>query len=86
MTGRDRCAVIAALGWQLYKQDRSSAGRLGVNGADVFRTLSGSTDAAGLVSFIIKNAPAGAYVATVTGLSAGGLTWDGITPANSFTK
>jgi hypothetical protein len=58
---------------------------LTLNGA-FFRTLSGTTDAAGLVSFTIKNAPAGAYAAAVTGLAAGGLTWDGITPANSYTK
>jgi hypothetical protein len=51
-----------------------------------FRTLSGTADAAGLVAFTIKNAPAGTYAATVTSLSAGGLAWDGITPPNGYAK
>jgi hypothetical protein len=58
---------------------------LTLNGA-LYKTLSATTDAAGLASFTIKNAPTGTYVATVTGLWAGGLAWDGITPQNSHTK
>ena len=46
----------------------------------------GTTGGSGTVTFTLKNVPSGAYITSVTGVSAGALTWDNITPANSFTK
>lgn len=45
-----------------------------------------STSSSGVVAFSLKNAPSDTYVTIVTDLAATGLTWDGITPSNSFTK
>ena len=47
---------------------------------------SGSTDSSGRVTFVYKNAPSGIYSTVVTNAVAGGLTWDGITPENSYNK
>jgi thermitase len=47
-------------------------------------SLSGTTDSAGLVSFTVSKALAGDYVASVTGVTAAGCTWDatrGVTSA-----
>ena len=46
----------------------------------------GTTGTNGAVAFIISNAPSGTYTTTITAVNADGLTWDGITPSNSFTK
>ena len=51
-----------------------------------YKTLSGTTDVNGVVAWAVKNAAAGTYQATVTSLSASGLTWDLATPPNSFVK
>jgi hypothetical protein len=40
----------------------------------------------GTVTFTLHNAPSGTYHTEVTNVTAAGLTWDGTTPANSFTK
>ena len=48
-------------------------------------TLSGTTDSSGMVSLTVPKAPAGNYVATVTGLTATGYDWDnaqGVTSAS----
>ena len=45
-----------------------------------------TTDSSGSVSFTVKNAPAGCYTTTVTSVVASDLTWDGLTPKNSFCK
>jgi len=63
-------------------------------GASVSISISGpsalsdtqSTDASGRVTFSIKNAGSGTYSTTVTDVTAAGLTWDGATPVNSYTK
>lgn len=47
---------------------------------------SGTTGSSGTVTFVYNNAPSGAYTTVVTGVVAAGLTWDGVTPDNSFTK
>jgi hypothetical protein len=47
---------------------------------------SNTTGSAGTTSFSIRNTPSGTYTTTITGVSAAGLTWDGKTPPNSFTK
>jgi hypothetical protein len=47
---------------------------------------SGTTGADGTVAFTIRNAPAATYSTTVTAISGTSLSWDGTTPANSFTK
>jgi VCBS repeat-containing protein len=65
-----------------------------VAGASVSATIQGptpgggtaTTDAAGTVSFRITNAAPGTYTTVVTSVTAEGLTWDGITPDNSYTK
>lgn len=46
----------------------------------------GTTGADGTVTFERKNAPSGIYTTEVTDVTAAGLTWDGLTPSNSFTK
>jgi BNR repeat-like domain len=45
----------------------------------------GTTGADGTVTFILRNAPAGYYSCKVTAVTASGLTWDGLTPPNSYT-
>ncbi len=45
-----------------------------------------ATTVGGTVTFTWRSAPSGAYTTTVTGITASGLTWDGATPANGFTK
>jgi len=51
-----------------------------------FRELSGVTNADGVVTFTIANAPSGTYSTTVLSTLDGGLTFDGVTPQNSFNK
>jgi hypothetical protein len=46
----------------------------------------GTTGTDGTVTFSLKNAAAGCYTTDVTNVSAAGLTWDGVTPANSYAK
>ncbi|MBI4267514.1 MAG: S8 family serine peptidase, partial [Chloroflexi bacterium] len=50
-----------------------------------FRSVSGTTGADGKVTFRITNVLSGTYTSKVTGVVAAGLTWDGITPSNSYT-
>jgi hypothetical protein len=67
-----------------------------VSGASVSTTLylngstygsaSATTDSIGTATFVARNAPAGSYTTKVTAVTATGLTWDGKTPANSYTK
>jgi subtilisin len=47
---------------------------------------SGTTGSSGTVTFVYSNAPPGTYSTEVTNVVAVGLSWDGNTPANSFTK
>lgn len=49
-------------------------------------SATGTTGADGTVTFQESNAPAGTYTTKVTDVMAAGLTWDGATPENSFTK
>jgi hypothetical protein len=51
-------------------------------------TYSGTaqTGSNGMVTFILRNAPAGDYSVRVTRVTATGLAWDGLTPANGYTK
>lgn len=59
---------------------------------DLFRdrklvgSATGTTDINGNTAFILKNARSGCYTTTVTDVTASGLTWDDITPTNSFCK
>ncbi len=46
----------------------------------------GITGAGGTVTYTLKNAPSGMYTTTVTDVTASGLTWDNVTPANFFDK
>ncbi len=46
----------------------------------------GTTGSDGTITFSFNNASSGTYTTTVTGVIATSLTWDGITPSNSFTK
>jgi hypothetical protein len=52
----------------------------------IYRALSGRTDAGGSAVLRVTRAPAGSYRTRITALSASGLTWDGVTPQNGFTK
>lgn len=56
-----------------------------LNGS-VIGSGSGTTGINGAVTFTLKNAPSGHYETKVTGVSATGLLWNGITPANGFDK
>jgi len=49
-------------------------------------SFSGTTVADGSVTFTRKNAVFGCYTNTVTDVTAQGLIWDGVTPANQFCK
>jgi thermitase len=52
-------------------------------------SFTGTTDTAGLVSFMVSKAPAGDYVASVTSITATGCTWDttqGVTSATYTLK
>lgn len=51
-----------------------------------YASATGTTGTNGEVAFKFNNIPAGTYTTTVNGVNAGGLTWDGITPGNSFTR
>lgn len=55
------------------------------NGADSW-SATGTTSSTGTVGFTLKNSPSGTYTTTITDVVASGLTWDGVTPTNSFTK
>lgn len=44
----------------------------------------GTTDAQGKVTFQLSNAPWGCYITQILNVQAPGLTWDGLTPNNSF--
>ena len=46
----------------------------------------GTTGTDGTLTFSLNNAPSGCYSTTVTNITASGLTWDLITPANGFCK
>lgn len=52
----------------------------------LYGSRTGTTGSTGTVTFSFNNAPSGAYTTMVTGVTALELTWDGITPKNSFDK
>jgi len=56
-----------------------------VNGGNSW-TATGTANSTGNVDFTLKNSPSGTYTTAITNIVASGLTWDGITPSNSFTK
>ena len=64
-------AVAGASGSIALKRDGS-----------VVASGTGTTGSGGTLTFSMKNASAGAYTTTVTGVTADGLTWDGVTPSN----
>ena len=45
-----------------------------------------TTGTDGTLTFSLKNTKSGCYETTVTNITADGLTWDGLTPANGFCK
>jgi len=45
-----------------------------------------TTGTDGTVTYTLKSAPTGTYDTVVTNVTVGGLTWDGSTPTNSFSK
>jgi len=47
---------------------------------------SATTGTDGKITFQLSNARDGTYTTTITNVIASGLTWDGLTPPNSFTK
>jgi len=52
----------------------------------LYTSGTGTTGTDGTATFKVANAPSGTYITTVTHVTAAGLTWDGVTPENSFTK
>ena len=55
-------------------------------GSSTTWSFSGTTGSNGTVTFSLNNAPSGTYTTTVNNVNAEGLTWDGVTPDNSFEK
>ena len=55
------------------------------NGSPI-ATGTAATAGAGTVTFSLKNAASGLYTTEVTNVNAAGLSFDGVTPANSFIK
>jgi len=55
-------------------------------GGSLYSSGMGTTGTGGTVTFKANNAPSGTYTTEVTDVTAAGLTWDGITPDNSFNK
>jgi len=51
-----------------------------------YATGTGTTGTDGTLTYKLRNSPSGMYTTTVTDVTAAGLTWDGVTPPNSFTK
>lgn len=58
---------------------------LNLNGT-LYASGTGTTGTNGTVIFGLKNAPSGTYTTIVNNVAAAGLSWDGVTPSNSFTK
>lgn len=58
---------------------------LNLNGS-LFTSGNGTTGTNGTVLFGLKNAPSGTYTTVINNVTAAGLTWDGVTPPNNFTK
>lgn len=52
----------------------------------LYASGSGTTGTNGTVIFGLKNAPSGTYTTVVNNVTAAELTWDGVSPPNSFTK
>lgn len=57
-----------------------------IRDGSLYGTGTGTTGSGGAITFNARNAPSGDYSTTVTSVTVSGLTWDGSTPANSFTK
>lgn len=55
-------------------------------GGSLYAYGSGYTGTDGRLTFRATRAPSGCYATEVADVSAGGLTWDGITPSNGFCK
>jgi subtilase family serine protease len=51
-----------------------------------YGSANGTTLSNGTVTFSDASAPLGTYTTTVSSVTASGLTWDGITPSNSYSK
>lgn len=51
-----------------------------------YGSASGTTGTDGKVTFKVVNAPSGCYKAVVTSVIASGLTWDGLSPDNTYCK
>lgn len=52
----------------------------------VVLTSSSTTGSTGTVSFTVSNARSGSYSTSVTGVTASGYVWDGVSPVNSFSR
>ena len=52
----------------------------------IYGNASGTTGTNGTVSFTASNAPSGTYSTQINSVTKSGYTWDGVTPANTFTK
>ena len=52
----------------------------------IWATAAGTTGSDGTATFVASNFPSGCYTTTITGVTADGLTWDGMTPPNEKCK
>ncbi|MBI2953199.1 MAG: S8 family serine peptidase [Chloroflexi bacterium] len=57
-----------------------------LGGAPGYYSGTSTTGTNGQAIFKIANASSGTYITTVTSVNAAGLTWDSVTPTNTFTK
>jgi len=55
-------------------------------GSTVVLTSTSTTGSNGTVSFTVSGAKSGTYTTLVTGVTASGYFWDGVSPVNSFSK
>lgn len=53
---------------------------------ELYAEGTGTTGTDGTLTYKLRNSPSGYYTTTVTDVTAAVLTWDGVTPPNSFTK
>jgi len=70
----DNVVSGASVSIDLYRDGALVASGTGITGTD------------GMLTFTLKNAKSGCYETTVTNVTAEGLTWGGLTPANEFCK
>ncbi|MBE0481572.1 MAG: carboxypeptidase regulatory-like domain-containing protein [Dehalococcoidia bacterium] len=85
--GNQHLRIVVALADNLGKPVTGASVSIGVDiGGKPYASSAARTGSDGKIIFKLNNAPSGTYVTTVESVAVAGLTWDGVTPTNSFTK